>query len=497
MKQTLLKLLTGILCFSTVGTFASYADEKQTGRFQDVLTLAGIGSEQLKKLPATDEFTASDWQVVTQVISRLKQFSELPPTSSESLVPPVAWTQVEAIGEIYEVRGTITELEQRTLPKSIVRLSNEDAIYVCRFIFNDEDQAITILSSHVPDAWRAKDALKEPVRIRGVLAKTPSNESSAGGLLIAERLAWYPVSDAPSGQILLAKHGMDVALLDEVKQRQPFVKAEVSREGEAFYAGLTSLSHANNADIMSLAASNVKHVAEEWQLRGKQLQDEYRAKQQLLTSVNKSQLADAQRELRRSKTRRDLSITVARQAQNGQSSVAPMFLQPEKEVGELYLFEGTARRAVWIAAEGEAELTGYYELEVYPIESRLLDNRPVVCCMTSLPQDFPTGDAIREPVRVAGVFFKSWRYRSRDLVTPEGQTEQQRQLYTPVLLGKEPSWLRVPTNQSNPLAVWGGFTFLALLGMLWIGMTWLTRRDREARRALRPAENISISSDPS
>ena len=197
--------------------------------------------------------------------------------------------------------------------------------------------------------------------------------------------------------------------------------------------------------------------------------------------VLKRDLEEARRELA-------LAAAVSKQAKRQVSSVAPLFLQPERETGQLVRIEGVARRAVRIAAN-RPNLDGYYEMEVFPSDSQ---NLPVVCCLSSLPAEFPKGDEIREHVRVDGLFFKSWRYRTRKNLADSGQTDRQQQLYTPVVVGGAPTWLPRETNRPNQWAAWGGFGFLAALAILWIVMISLAKRDRLQRAALHAArlENL-------
>jgi len=127
-------------------------------------------------------------------------------------------------------------------------------------------------------------------------------------------------------------------------------------------------------------------------------------------------------------------------------------------------------------------------------QSFAAQNLPIVCCVGRLPEGFPTGDEIREPVRLSCLFFKSWRYRSRKLVAASGETSRQRQRYNPVplVLGNMPTWLQASAKRDSRWALWGGLAFLGALASLWISLSWLARRDRRARASLRPTEIIDI-----
>lgn len=489
----------GILVATSMQMSLAPADDGDRGSFRDLLQLADIDIEELKALENTAEFTEANWQTLLQVFDRLQQFRELPPLASRLATQPEFWhpSNDEAIGELYEIQGMIVGVEQIVLPESVLKLQARKTVYRCAFAFDKSAEGssptVDVYASRVPRRWRERQEFHEPVRMRCVLLRLPQVDSEQRAVVATEHIAWYPTANVPTGQLLLARSGMDVALLDEVKHRQPFVKPEVSREGEAFYQGLKALRAVHEKELLTLARLNIEHVASEWAKKLPTLKEEYMRLVAKLDAVDD----DAERkrlglQTKRARTSRDLALTIARQAAEGQSSVATMFLQPEQEVGELFYFDGTARRAVWISVADQGELDGYYEVEVFPKEARLLDNRPIVCCVSSLPIGFPTGDVVREPVRMAGLFFKSWRYRSRDVVEQRGETVQQRQLYAPVLLAKQPIWLRNLGSSEQGWALWAGVAFLVGLLGLWTCLAWLARRDRLARHELRRSEPLEL-----
>jgi hypothetical protein len=109
-----------------------------------------------------------------------------------------------------------------------------------------------------------------------------------------------------------------------------------------------------------------------------------------------------------------------------------------------------------------------------------------VCCVSGLPVDFPVGDKIREPVRVDGVFFKSWRYRTRKNLAAPGETGRQQQMYTPVVVGGAPTWLSTAASGQSRWGLWGGIAFLVALLVFWFVMFRLAERDRRRRAATQP-----------
>ena len=511
--------------FCAVGLCLAFTTDSCRGQasgettFRDILALSRLTSSKLTGLDAVATFSDKQRAVFFQVVDRLKQFRRLPSRFPEAASMPDHWlsSRDEVVGEIFHLRGYITLVETVVLDEKQSLIHGVNQIYESRFIFasdSDTEQIpILLLSTKVPKRWQPADSNPEPVVVRGVLASVTDERSDRLALLIADHIGWFPAGGTPTGQLLLARHGMDVGLLDEVQHNQPFVPASVSREGEAFYDALKALRQIEQKEILKLAKENVTRVAEQWKQQREQLAADLAAKRtQLKQSTDENERKRLAQIARLAQSRRDMAITVARQAKNKQSSVAPMLLQPSKEVGELFYFDGTARRAIWIDSEGQADVPGYYEIEVYTAEARLLDDRPMVCCMTRLPEGFPVGDEIREPVRIAGIFFKSWRYRARDDLRnqggrnqggrdqggrdqsgpDQGQTSQPRWLYTPVLLGKQPIWLTTSSKQTEGWAVWAGVSFLLVLAVLWGSMIWLSGSDRRAHRSLRRDEKIEL-----
>ena len=464
--------------------------ETESEQFQAILELAGVGPDALATLGPGPDYSDDDWRLLLQVFGRLQQFRDPDPAAPYGAGLPTK--SKDRFGGIVRVGGLLVSMEKITLPGKVAEQHNQNFIYRCqlRFLISEGfgTGGATVLATYVPKDWGMKKDFNEGVNLRGVVIQY--SEENGQAVIMADHLAWYPDKGVSTGRILLARQGMDVSLLDEVRHRQPFVKPEVSREGEAFYAALTALVKTDPAELKNLARENVGRVAEEW--RGEQTQltkDHQGLKAKLSSTTDEVEQKTLQQQIKQAKKKRGLAAAVLQQAKNGRSSVAPMFLQPEAEVGELIFIEGTARRAIRIATERSA-MEAYYELEVFTSDSQ---NLPIVCCVARLPEGFPTGDEIREPVRLAGVFFKLWRYRSRK---PAGEPTDKagglQQLYTPVVLGQMPTWLNETAARKSPWALWGGVVFLGALGLLWISMMGLARRDRRARALLRLNKTIDL-----
>ena len=182
-----------------------------------------------------------------------------------------------------------------------------------------------------------------------------------------------------------------------------------------------------------------------------------------------------------------MAAYVQKRAAIGLSSVGPMFNEPADSVGKFFVIEGIARRAVRIvvddpsqatAAGAAAPLTHYYELDVFPTDAQ---NNPVICCVARLPEGFPTGDMIREPVRVSGIFFKKWAYARRP---DHGAVDSKApaRVAPPLMLAAEPQWLPASAPVRGDRGVWAGIGILAASVVVAIILFRTARRDRLARR---------------
>jgi len=475
-------------CLGISANSDANAEDAQSD-FRSVLEIAELGADRLAEFSGESDYTTEDWQLIVQLLFRLGQYSTdqlnnwTKPWSDESNLK---------IGNLYEVLGEVISTEVLSLPDEVTQLQTQPKIFRCQVRNETHGGTLIVLTSQLPKPWAERDLSSgEPVRYRGVLLKAQNGEAPSVTVLLTKRLAWFPQQGVPTGQILLARQGMDVALLDEVIHRKPFVEPSISREGEAFYACLAAVKKVDSQQLASLAQENVAAVAKKWSKLQEPLSKQLQAlKQKASTATDEKNRKVLEDQVKSVGRRLAVAHAVAERSKLGVSSVAPLFIQPEQETGELVRLEGIARRAVRIAGTDRSELEEYYELEVFPPDSQDL---PVVCCTTSLPAGFPVGDEIRVPVRVSGVFFKSWQYRSRELAETSGETKRQRRLYTPIVVTSMPIWL-TDTKQDSYLGVWAGAAFLVVLAVLWISMAKLGQRDREARNACRQPDVLDLKS---
>lgn len=408
--RTALAVMASIV-FISVAT----AQEPPTGQggFRELLSIMEIEPESLSKI-TSEAPSDADQQLISQIMHRLDQQSD---ADLKRWTTPGDNLSSESVGELFELAGIAEKVSELTtqdvkLFRTAVKLTN--------------DTTAEVLSTSVPDRWNVASPLNEQVSLRGVLLRGGEKP-----ILLARNLSWHPSSGVSSGQLLLARFGMDAALWDSVVQRSRLVSPEKGREAEAFYAVLAALAKVPAAELKT--ATN----------------------QAIADAVSSSASPTT-------KLERQISTAAQEQAARGLSSVIPLFLEPENSVGQLVRIEGVARRAVQVTDTDPSRV--YYELEVFPPDSQ---NLPLVFVVKSLPQDFPLGDAIHAGVRIEGVFFKSWQYRTRKVVEGHGATDTQQQRYTPLLMAATLTWLQeTPAAPSWWGLVVGSAIFVAIIAGL-------------------------------
>jgi len=474
-----------------VGPVACAAEP--TDGFRDILKLSGVQLTSLAQIAHKTEPAESDWPVLLNVLYRLKQIRHEKTLWQQATADPTPWLadSPSFLGRLAEVSGKVFDCERVPLPKRLAKLHELPTLFRCRFRFSESDIHGIVYTRQRPAHWENKKSLDEPIRFRGVILKTIAQDKSDTVLLLTNHVQWFPIQNAPTGQLLLARHGRDASLLDEVRHRRPFVKSQVSREGEAFYTCLAMLGKIDLAELTQQANQSVERSAEKWQeIQTETIKQLAILQRQTAEAKGAAEKKELQQQTAAARQRAAMADLILQRAATGRSSVAPLLVQPEKETGQLVLVEGIARRVVRIvvdsksASEIPGALEAYYEIEVFTPHSNKLRNLPVVCCVAELPDGFPQGDEIREPVRLAGMFFKSWVYTTRQPSQAFETAGGRQRVFAPIVLGRQPVWLQdSSTNPKNPWAIWGGVAFLLGLAILGVALARLARRDRLSWKA--------------
>jgi hypothetical protein len=478
-------LLAAILsvALGSIGVAQTVAAVESPADFRSLLLEAGFSAEELAALADWDVGELSDSQadVVSRLLFRLQAAGEGLAASDRLDVEP---------GQLVSVEGRAVSATPVDLPAAVQGILEQKQLMACT-VRRRDGSTVVVLSRQVPAAWGRRAAgtpLDEPVKFRGVFLGTAKRSDSdrTQSLVLAQRLQWFPVANVSAGVAWLVEHGFNAALLDEVRHGQPFARTSESLEAKAFYTALATVAASPPAELVRLVRDRLPAVAKSAELAAAdaaERRSELTAQLETTPPATQKKLQAELTELRR---RQALATQVAERAKRGHSSTWPMFLEPERNTGDAFLIEGTARRAVRIVVENPTvepdaspRLREYYELDLFTTDSQ---NQPVICCVARLPDGFPTGELIREPVRVAGLFFKKWSYARRSDDQETGGDSLPARLAPPVLLAAEPEWLQTagPAGPS-PRGLWGGAAFAGVVAVLWIILARVARRDRLAR----------------
>lgn len=149
-------------------------------------------------------------------------------------------------------------------------------------------------------------------------------------------------------------------------------------------------------------------------------------------------------------TLRSTDAATLRSADATAVSFAELFGQPLAFRGRLVRFDGAVRRLQWVEAPAnDYNIDGYWQAWVRADRG---PPSPIVVYFLELPEGFPTGLSIDEPVRVVGYFFKRWAYQATDAIRT-----------APMVVAKIP-YLRPRADTSSPMAWIGTFAMITIVG---------------------------------
>jgi hypothetical protein len=453
-------------------------------QFRKLLDLAGWDSKRLESLAKTPEST--DRNKLAQLLWRLKTFDGPQVAAWAQAGKPFQEVAAEPnahLGELIRLAGRVTKAERRELPAELVARLEMPDYYQCEMKLDGDAGAAMILTGRVPQAWLDMPTLNEPAIANGVFIKllTP-DDAAKNGLFVSSDIGWHPTQSRPPfvtfGESVLGGLGVDVGLLDGLRQRRPLS----GHEREAFYQMLATMGRIGANQLDRFANRDLASVHEHWAAEEKRLTE----------SMQKDPAAPDARE----RAQLQLAREVQSRAAKGLFSVAPLFNQPEQHVGELVSLEGAVRRATRIDVGKTADgiesdvarrfgIDHYYELDLFTDDSQ---NNPMVFCVRELPVGFPLGDGLGEPVRIAGFFLKSWSFESRRATlptAPDGSpTSADMRQFAPLLVGRGPIILKraAPTTFAFASYVAASLFFLLLVAV-WATGWWFAREERRLQAA--------------
>lgn len=159
--------------------------------------------------------------------------------------------------------------------------------------------------------------------------------------------------------------------------------------------------------------------------------------------------------------------------------------------GDPVTITGIARRATKISIDEawrreEVGADHYWELYVFvdtpllQVNQRKQTDYPFVCCVRTLPEGFPTGDAIGEKVTVSGFAIKRYGYPMPDLEINSSQGDKEirgQRMETALLIGRTVGWKPAPSVAAATSTLsWIFSTLAALVGLALVYGLWAMNR---------------------
>ncbi|MEX0936753.1 MAG: hypothetical protein WDZ59_02755 [Pirellulales bacterium] len=451
---------------------------------REVLAIYGLDAARLAELSDAQPLAeGAEADLVLRLLYRTSQFDDFTihrwsapmPAVTELTSGPASWR-----GRFVQFRGRVKRVDAQPLAPELQERYPFDRYFQCEIELADQDATAVVLTTRLPESWPIGQPLDEYVSTSGMFLKLAPGQDRPGPVFAAKRIAWHPqridrAMNVGLGATLLGGWSVDIGLRDRIVQQQPIT----AQERELFYQMLSAMERAQPVRLARLAREQLDQQLDAWR-------EQAAAIEQTLEMT-----ADARERRRIQQSWAELRARIER-AEQGADSVVPLFNEPESRFGTLVVLEGIARRAVPIRVGSSSEagpnrdvvarfgIRQYYEIDLFTPDSQ--DN-PVVLCVRDLPPGFPVGEAIDEPVRLAGFFFKSWAYAARDAGTEADDAADALQL-APLLIAARPQWLTSPTPPSNRLAgaIAGGLFVVALLGV-WLAIWKNGQRDRQFARS--------------
>ena len=390
--------------------------------------------------------------------------------------------------EVLKASGQVTKIETIPISPDLRDRFGMAQIYRCTLRLGSEQIPAILYTRTVPSTLPRDKPLDERIGMTGIFLKRETSMPDGVNLVFAaDRLAWYPDS-------FLGDLGMDCSLLDTIQNGEPLRAGE----NEAFYEILLAAKKAGTGELARHAYNNLVFKVREWAEEKKELETQI---QQLSTpdrdGPDKDVLAKVQLAQRLAAAR--LNYT----KNNAANTFVPLVETPTDFNGKLVMLRGTAYRIVKVRIT-DSEIIDrlgqdyYYQVDMLvnlehkvklvtaaspdgPATEKMIWRHPTTFCALSLPEGMPTGNKLSEPIRVAGFYFKNWRYETSEM--KDGYAARRT---APMLIGQEPVWdTREPSGLSTYAGMIAGGLFIVALIGIWAGVWWTNRSDNVRNKAVR------------
>ena len=414
------------------------ADEKaapQPSGPRELFRMLGVGDGYFDRLSNGGPIEGDEKESLFRILFRLRMFPALDvdrwALDSKRLTEAIARPD-KFRGSIFRLRGRVIDVEPLK-PAAEAAGRYELANYFrCRLQLDSPGETAEVYAEHVPAAWQEGAELDDPGGAFGVFLKLGRRNAGRTTLIFAaHRVAWYPDD-------LLGRLGMDVGLLDDVKDQEPLT----AQDSEAFYQMFAAVGRAESGQLLRQAEADLPRVPHQWRWTDQDGQDRY--------------------------------------------SVKPLFNEPATQRGRLVELSGTARSITEIHIDdpdivARFGFDHYYQVMLFTDDSydKQWNPQPLTFDVRELPKGMPYGNLRQygETVRIAGFFFKTWSYSVAKVYDSAQKSNPSTRLqFSPLLIGRGLVWRPAPKPADNTsTSVVIGVLFLLFMVLIW-GLAWQNRR---------------------
>ncbi len=436
---------------------------------RELLSLLGVDNSHLDALFNDRDLVDDENGTIAKLMYRIPRFE--PPQWESWCQKEVPWDALASSPtkyrtECYVITGTATKVEKVELLQELVPLYEYRHYYRVTVTVPGTAHPVVVVTRRIPELWKEATTVDQPVRIEAMFLKSGEAREAGQNLYFAAgRVGWFPSEVNAAFQVTpdliwLAQHGFDVALFDEVRDKNGAPLMAV--ESECFYQLLRMMKRTSPDEVKALKA----HAF----------------------------------------------------------NLAGMLQTPEALHGEAFHCLGTARRiqkvSVPEAFRKRLGLTHYYEIDLFvplgdqPVrlatENKGKDGAPIfrdgfpaTLCVVKLPPNLAESPRMSEQVQMKGIFFKQWSYSS-DYLKQFGDKLRQP---APLLIGLEAEL--TPEEVASTWSVWASSAFLAIvvigIGVVWLSVWRFSANDaRFERKVLRkytrgsetPADKLDLPPNP-
>ena len=184
--------------------------------------MLGVGDGYFNRLSNGGPIEGDEKESLLRILFRLRMFPALdvdrwaldPERLAEAIERPD-----EFRGSIFRLRGRVIEVEPCKPPAEAAGRYELTKYFRCRLQLDSPGETAEVYAENVPAAWQKGAEPDAPGGAFGVFLKLGRRSAGRTTLIFAaRRLAWYPDD-------LLGRLGMDVGLLDDVKDQEPLHRA--------------------------------------------------------------------------------------------------------------------------------------------------------------------------------------------------------------------------------------------------------------------------------